>query len=52
MSGFDQPGIFFTDSFNDTQSLTNDMSSRSELILRFKRFIKEFQTLNFEFCYR
>jgi DNA replication licensing factor MCM5 len=51
MEGFDDPGVFFSDNFSDTQggdATTNNVAIKK----KFLKFIKEFQEGNFAYKYR
>ena len=49
MEGFDDPGVFFSDNFSDTQGDANTNLANKK---QFLKFIKEFQEGNFAYKYR
>ena len=50
MEGFDDPGVFFSDNFSESQD--DRTTSRVAIKKKFLRFLKEFQEGNFAYKYR
>lgn len=52
MEGFDDPGVFFSDNFSvDDQQ--NDLQVNLQAVKKkFKEFIRQFHTENFDYKYR
>ena len=49
MEGFDDPGVFFSSNFSDSQEETGSNLANKKI---FQKFIEEFQEGNFSFKYR
>lgn len=52
MEGFDDPGIFFSDNFGEEQLETQDQINLQGVKKKFKEFIRQFHTGNFNYKYR
>lgn len=53
-TGFDDPGVFFSDPFfpDDRSELDGGEVSRTAAVKQFKEFLKTFQDNDHCFCYR
>ncbi|CAH1792704.1 unnamed protein product, partial [Owenia fusiformis] len=52
MSGFDDPGVFFSDNFGTEDTEDGNQANRQQIKKRFKSFIREFHEGNFSYRYR
>ena len=51
-TGFDDPGIFFSDNFASEEQNNEDQINRQQVKKRFKDFIRQFHEGNFSYRYR
>ena len=51
-TGFDDPGIFFSDNFGSEDQSNEDQINRTQVKKRFKDFIRQFHEGNFSYRYR
>lgn len=51
-TGFDDPGIFFSDNFGSEDQNNEDQINRTQVKKRFKDFIRQFHEGNFSYRYR
>ena len=51
-TGFDDPGIFFSDNFGSEEQNNEDQINRQQVKKRFKDFIRQFHEGNFSYRYR
>lgn len=52
MEGFDDPGVFFSDNFGVEENESQDQINLQAVKKKFKEFIRQFHTGNFNFKYR
>lgn len=52
MEGFDDPGVFFSDNFGVEENETQDQINLQAVKKKFKEFIRQFHTGNFNYKYR
>ncbi|CAG9565244.1 unnamed protein product [Danaus chrysippus] len=52
MEGFDDPGVFFSDNFGVEENESQDQVNLQAVKKKFKEFIRQFHTGNFNFKYR
>ena len=52
MSGYDDPGVFFSDNFGSEEQADDQQINRQQVKNRFKEFIRQFHEGNFSYCYR
>ncbi|CAH2045638.1 unnamed protein product, partial [Iphiclides podalirius] len=52
MEGFDDPGVFFSDNFGLEENESQDQINLQAVKKKFKEFIRQFHTGNFNFKYR
>ena len=52
MSGFDDPGIFFSDNFGSEDQADDGQANRQQTKNRFREFIRQFHEGNFSYTYR
>lgn len=52
MEGFDDPGVFFSDNFGVEESESRDQINLQAVKKKFKEFIRQFHTGNFNYKYR
>ena len=52
MSGFDDPGIFFSDNFGSEDQPDDGQVNRQQTKNRFREFIRQFHEGNFSYNYR
>lgn len=52
MEGFDDPGVFFSDNFGIEENESQDQINLQAVKKKFKEFIRQFHTGNFNFKYR
>jgi DNA replication licensing factor MCM5 len=50
MEGFDDPGVYFSDNFSESQDDRN--TTKVSIKKKFLKFLKEFQEGNFAYKYR
>lgn len=52
MEGFDDPGVFFSDNFGVEENESQDQINLQAVKKKFKEFIRQFHTGNFNYKYR
>lgn len=52
MEGFDDPGVFFSDNFGVEENESRDQINLQAVKKKFKEFIRQFHTGNFNYKYR
>lgn len=52
MEGFDDPGVFFSDNFGVEENESQDQINLQAVKKKFKEFIRQFHSGNFNFKYR
>lgn len=52
MEGFDDPGVFFSDNFGVEEGESQDQINLQAVKNKFKEFIRQFHTGNFNYKYR
>ncbi|XP_045537903.1 DNA replication licensing factor mcm5 [Papilio machaon] len=52
MEGFDDPGVFFSDNFGVEENESQDQINLQAVKKKFKEFIRQYQTGNFNYKYR
>lgn len=52
MEGFDNPGVFFSDNFSGNDDQQQTQVSFQGIKKKFKEFIRQFHTDNFNYKYR
>lgn len=52
MEGFDDPGVFFSDNFGVDENESQDQINLQAVKKKFKEFIRQFHTGNFNYKYR
>lgn len=52
MEGFDDPGVFFSDNFSVDGNQTDVQVNLQAIKKKFKEFIRQYHTENFNFKYR
>lgn len=52
MSGFDDPGVFFSDNFGSEDQQDDNQINRQEIKNSFKSFLRKFHEGNFSYEYR
>lgn len=52
MEGFDDPGVFFSDNFGAEENESQDQINLQAVKKKFKEFIRQYHTGNFNYKYR
>lgn len=52
MEGFDNPGVFFSDNFAADEQQTGNQVNLQGVKKKFKEFVRQFHTDNFNYKYR